>query len=141
MDTTRTSLRGVAEWVVAAGILVALLAAGSVALREFRSVGAVTPVSDREAVAQVPTAAVPARAVSVPVLLLPDFLEIRVGDAAGAVMQRLARFATPAPPSSEQGPNGERQTRILEYAGVRFVLVLEPFEQDTEPRVAAIYLP
>lgn len=141
MDATRTSLRGVAEWVAAAGILFGVIAAGSVALREFRSVAAVTPVSAREAAAQVPTAGVPDRAVSVPVLLLPDFLEIRVGDAAVGLMQRLSRFATPALPASEQGPNGERQTRTLEYAGIRFVLVLEPFERDAEPRVAAIYLP
>ena len=138
MDAPRTVLRAVVEWVVAAALLAACLAVGSVAAREFRGVSAVTPVSAHDA--PVPTASVPEGAVSVPVLLLPDTLEIRVGDETGAVM-RLPGLKELATPTAERGRNGERLTRVLEFAGARFVLVIEPFERDAEPRIAAIYLP
>ena len=140
MDSPRTSVRAVVEWIAAAGILAGLMAGGSVAVREFRTVTAVMPVIAREAVAQVPTAAVPERAVSVPLLLLPGDVEVRVGDAAAAVLARLGRAREMVPASAERGPNGIRQTRLLEFAGTRFVLVVEPFAADPEPRVAAIYL-
>ena len=91
MDATRTKLRGIAEWLAATAVLAGLFAGGSVALREFRTVAAVMPVSAREAVAQVPTAGVPDRSVSVPVLLLPGDVQVRVGDAAAATLKRLGR--------------------------------------------------
>lgn len=145
MDSTRSKVSALAEWVAAAALLAGMLAGGSVALREFRTMasvvpGAVIPAMTREAVAQVPTASVPDRAVSVPVLLLADQLEVRVGDAAADVQRRLAQAVDATTPSAERGPNGVRQTRVLDYAGTQFVLVLEPFERDAEPRVAAIYL-
>jgi hypothetical protein len=145
MDSTRSNVRALAEWVAAAALLVGLVAGGSVALREFRAVAAVMPAAvipaiAREAIAQVPTGSVPDRAVSVPMLLLADQLEVRVGDAAADALRRLARAVEAATPSAERGPHGIRQTRVLDYAGTQFVLVLEPFEQDAEPRVAAIYL-
>ena len=140
MDSPRTSVRAVVEWIAAAGILAGLMAGGSVAVREFRTVTAVMPAIAGEAVAQVPTAAVPERAVSVPVLLLPGDVEVRIGDAAAAVLAKLGRARETVPVSAERGPNGIRQTRLLEFAGTRFVLVVEPFAEDPEPRVAAIYL-
>jgi hypothetical protein len=145
MDSTRSNVRALAEWVAAAALLAGVVAGGSIAVREFRAVAsampsAVMPAIAREAVAQVPTGSVPDGAVSVPVLLLADELEVRVGDAAADVLRRLARAVEAATPSAERGPNGVRQTRVLDYAGTQFVLVLEPFAQDAEPRVAAIYL-
>lgn len=141
MDASRTGFRSVVEWVLAAALLAGVVGLGSVALREIRTVAAVTPVIAREATAQVPTANVPDRAVSVPVLLLSEALEIRVGDAAAEVLKRLQGVRDLVAPTAERGPNGERQTRMLEFDGTRFVLVVEPFARDTEPRVAAIYLP
>lgn len=129
------------EWAVAAAFIVAMLAAGSVAVREVRSVNAVTPVIAREALPDpaVP-AGVPSRAVSVPVLLLADGMAIRVGDSLSAIALRLGRQAEVGRQSVERAPNGERLTRFYEHARTRFVLVFESFQQDAEPRVAAIYL-
>jgi len=140
MDATHSRLRSAAEWVAAAGIIAGVVAGGSVALQEFKTVAAVMPVSARESASQVPTANVPDRSVSVPVLLLPDDVEIRVGDAASDVMQQLSGAHLLEAPSSERGPNGVRETRVLERGGTRFVLVIESFQQDSVPRVAAIYL-
>lgn len=119
----------------------AMLAGASVVVREIRTVS-VPPVMAREAPAPVrPTSAgVPSRAVSVPVLLLSDGKELRVGETVSAVDRLLGANTDAAPPSLERGPNGERVTRFYERAGTRFVVVFEPFERNAEARVAAIYL-
>ena len=140
MDAPRTTRRAVAEWVAAAAILLALLAVVSTVLRDVRAVSPVTPVSALEVTAPAPTASVPERAVSVPLVILPGGLEVRVGDADKDVRRQLSSAVEVSPVAIERGVNGERQTRILEAGGVRFVLVVEPFEQDLEPRVAAIYV-
>lgn len=140
MDAPRTRLRATAEWLAAAAIVAVLVTIGSTAIRDFRSVTAVTPVSAREVSAARPTASIPARATSVPLLLLGDGLEVRIGDAARDVMDRLAVAVETAPPSVERGPYGERLTRWLVYRNMSFALVIEPFARDTEPRVTAIFL-
>ena len=140
MDAPRTRLRATAEWLAAAVIVAVLVAIGSTAIRDFRSVTAVTPISAREVSAARPTASIPARAISVPLLLLGDGLEVRIGDAARDVMDRLAVAVETAPPSVERGPYGERLTRRLVYRNMSFALVIEPFARDTEPRVTAIFL-
>jgi hypothetical protein len=86
-------------------------------------------------------AAIPARAVSVPVLPFLDGKEVRVGETAAAVAARLGRAAESGRQEIDRGSLGERMTRFYEYAGSRFILVFEPFERNGEPRVAAIYLP
>jgi hypothetical protein len=85
--------------------------------------------------------AVPAGAVSVPVLPFSDGKEIRVGDTATAVATRLGRAAESGRQEVDRGSLGERLTRFYEYAGFRFILVYEPFERNGDQRVAAIYLP
>jgi hypothetical protein len=140
MDAPRTTRRAVAEWVAAAVILVGLLALVSTVLREARAVSPVTPLSAREVAAPTPTASVPEGAVSVPLLILPGGVEIRVGDADKEVRPHLGGAVEVSPVAIERGGRGERQTRIFETGGVRFALVIEPFEQETEPRVAAIYV-
>ena len=137
----RTAVRAVVEWVVAAALLAAVVGVGSNAVQHLRSVTAVTPVSADGAGSQVPTASVPDGAVSVPMLLLPNSQEIRVGDVASQALDRLENVRDREAPAVERGPNGERQTRLLEADGMRFVLVIEPFARDSEPRIAAIYLP
>lgn len=129
------------EWAVAAAFILAMLAAGSVAVREARTVNAVTPVIAREVLPDSPVpAGVPSRAVSVPVLLLADGKAIRVGDSLSAIALRLGRQAEVGTQSVERAPNGERLARFYEHAGTRFVLVFELFQRDAEPRIAAIYL-
>jgi hypothetical protein len=140
MDAPRTTRRAVAEWFAAAGILVGLLLVVSTIVRDAGAVSPIMPVSAREATLPAPTASIPERAISVPLLLLPDGIVIHVGDADRDVRMQLGATFDVSPIAIERGIRGERQTRILEYRNVRFALVVEPFEQDMQPRVAAIYL-
>jgi len=137
----RFRLAPVFEWVVAALFLVATFGVGSMILRELRPAPTIrsTPVA-RPLVASIP-AAVPARAVSVPVLPFLDGKEVRVGETVSAVAARLGRAAEVGRQEIDRGSLGERLTRFYEYAGSRFILVFEPFERNGEARVAAIYLP
>jgi hypothetical protein len=141
MQATRVRFVSLLEWAAAAIVVAALATLGTIVARQFRMVNAVTPViaGDSRPDSPVP-AGVPSRAVSVPVLLLSGGLVARVGDRLDAVAPRLAGASEIRPPSVERAPTGERLTRFYEFAGARFVLVFEPFELDTEPRIAAIYI-
>ncbi len=137
----RFRLTPVFEWVVAALFLGATVLVGSMILRELRPTPPVRAVpAARPLVASIP-AAVPARAVSVPVLPFLDGKEIRIGETVSAVAARLGRAAESGRQEVDRGSLGERLTRFYEYAGSRFILVFEPFERNGEVRVAAIYLP
>jgi hypothetical protein len=137
----RFRLAPVFEWVVAALFLVATFAVGSMILRELRPAPTIRSVpAARPLVASIP-AAVPARAVSVPVLPFLDGKEVRIGESVSAVAARLGRAAESGRQEIDRGSLGERLTRFYEYAGSRFIIVFEPFERNGEARVAAIYLP
>ena len=137
----RFRLAPVFEWVVAALFLGATVAVGSMILRQLAPAPAVHTVpAARPVVASIP-AAVPPRAVSVPVLPVLDGKEIRIGETVSAVAARLGRAAESGRQEVDRGSLGERLTRFYEYAGSRFILVFEPFERNGEVRVAAIYLP
>lgn len=127
------------EWLVAAAFLVATLSVASLIIREltFRP-ATTTPVAVDPAPSASP-AAVPDRAVSVPALLLLDGGQIRVGDTSARVAEVLGG-AEAVRQVVDRGALGERITRFYEHRGTRFVLVLEPFERNGTPRVAAIYL-
>jgi len=137
----RFPLAPVFEWVVAALFLIATFAVGSMIVRELRPTPVVQAMpAARPVIACIPSA-VPARAVSVPVLPFLDGKEVRVGDTVSAVAGRLGRSAENGRQEVDRGSLGERLTRFYEYAGARFILVFEPFERNGEMRVAAIYLP
>ena len=138
---TRARFESLVEWAVAAAFIIAMLAVGSIVVREFRTVTAVTPVIAREPVqlSEAP-AGVPSRAVSVPMLLLPGGKEVHVGDALDTIASRLGRPAVVGSDAVEHAPTGERLTRAYAHDGTEFILVFEPFEAGGEPRVAAIYL-
>jgi hypothetical protein len=142
MDATRARFGSVIEWILAAAFIAAAFLVGSIVLRELRTVSATLPVIAHEAQAStaIPPAGIPARAVSVPVLLLPGGKEVRVGESVAAIAARLGREAEVGTQHVERARFGERLTRFYEHAGSRFVLVFEPFEQNGEPKVAAIYL-
>jgi hypothetical protein len=137
----RFRLTPVFEWVVATLFLGATVLVGSMILRELRPSPPlrVAPAA-RPTVTSIP-AAVPARAVSVPVLPFLDGKEIRIGETVSTVAARLGRAAESGRQEVDRGSLGERLTRFYEYAGSRFILVFEPFERNGEVRVAAIYLP
>ena len=137
----RFPLAPVFEWVVAALFLGATVVVGSMILRQLTPTPSVRAVqAARPVVASIP-AAVPPRAVSVPVLPFLDGKEIRIGETVSAVAARLGRAAESGRQEVDRGSLGERLTRFYEYAGSRFILVFEPFERNGEVRVAAIYLP
>ncbi len=139
---SRLRLAPVLEWFVAALFLFATFAVGSMILTGLRPSAAparAVPTA-RPLVASIP-AAVPARAVSVPVLPFIDGKEVRVGETVSAVASRLGRAAEIGRQEVDRGKFGDRLTRFYEYAGSRFVLVFEPFELNGEARVAGIYLP
>jgi hypothetical protein len=141
MDALRVRLGPVVEWAIAAAFLAATLAVASLILQEFRvpRLRPTAPVARADLDAA--PAAVPPRAVSVPVLPFRDGKEIRVGDTASVVAARLGRSAESGRQEVDRGRLGERLTRYYEYAGFRFIVVFEPFERNGEPRVGAIYLP
>ena len=146
MDAVRLSSRlrfaPIVEWLVAVAFLVATIGVASLVVRELQGparIQAEAPAA-RPLVASLPPA-VPARAVSVPVLPFIDGKEIRVGATAAAVASLLGRAAESGRQEVDRGTLGERLTRFYEYAGSRFILVFEPFERNGEARVAAIYLP
>lgn len=142
MEATRVRFGSAIEWVLAAAFMAGAVAVGSVVVREMRTVSATTPVIAREAQPDpaVTPAGLPARAVSVPVLLLPGDKVVRVGDTVAAIAARLGREAEVGTQTVEAARFGDRLTRFYEHAGTRFVLVFEAFEQGGAPRVAAIYL-
>jgi hypothetical protein len=141
MEATRVRVRlaPALEWLVAAAFLVATLGVASLIVRELRtSPAAVTP-----AVVAMPAAlpaAVPARAISVPVLLLLDGRQVKVGDSVEEVARVLGRAAEVGTQVVDRGALGERLTRYYEHQGTKFLLVFEPFERQGPLRVAAIYL-
>ena len=145
MDATRVRprfpLAPVFEWVVAALFLVGTVVVGSMIVRQLTPTPSVRAVpAARPVIASIP-AAVPPRAVSVPVLPFLDGKEIRIGETVSVVAARLGRAAESGRQEVDRGSLGERLTRFYEYAGSRFILVFEPFERNGEVRVAAIYLP
>jgi len=127
------------EWLVAALFLVATLAVATLIVRELRSASGPVAQAFPASVSAVP-AGVPPRAISVPVLLLLDGHQIRVGDSAEGVAQTLGRGAEVGRQLADRGALGERLTRFYEHRGTRFVLVFEPFERNGALRVAGIYL-
>jgi hypothetical protein len=142
MDALRLRLASALEWGVAAAFLAATLAVGSLILHDLGgpALRAAAPPSGAAVVAAVP-AAVPAGAVSVPVLPFQDGKEIRVGVTAAAVTALLGRAADSGREEADTGRLGQRLTRFYEYSGFRFIVVYEPFERNGEPRATAIYLP
>jgi hypothetical protein len=142
MTALRLRLASALEWGVAAAFLLATLGVASLVFQDMRrsSRAAAAPVEAAAPVAEVPSA-VPPGAVSVPVLPFRDGKDIRVGDTAAAVTERLGRGAENGRVEADRGRLGQRLTRFYEYAGFRFIVVYEPFERNGEPRIGAIYLP
>ena len=141
MVATRARVSSLLEWLAAVACIIAIAAIGSVLGRDFPSVSALTPVIAHEDAIPDPPAAVPARSVSVPVLLLGDGSALRVGDSAAELSKRLGPGAEAAPPAIDRTSSGERVTRFYAQGGQRFAIVLEPLAGDGQVRVAGIYLP
>ena len=139
MEATRVRFGAILEWVLAATLIALAVAAGSAFLREFRTVQAVVPVIAGEAhLYYDPPAVIPAGAISVPLVLLANGQELRVGDRASDLAARIGAL-TMSSESIERTGVRERLTRFYTGLGVQLAVVLEALEQ-AEPHVAAIYL-
>jgi len=141
MVAARARVWSLLEWLAALVCIVGLLALGSVVVRDLRTVSAVTPVIANEEPPADPPASIPARSVSVPILVLSDGAQVRVGDPVADVVKRLSAGTEVAPPAIDRTASGERVTRFYAQGGQRFAVVLEPLGGDGQARVAAIYLP
>src|SRR5687767_2704307 len=109
MGATRVRFVSIIEWVLAALIIAAALAAGSIAYREIRTVRAVMPVIASEAnLFDDAPAGIPPRAVSVPLLLLGNGQEVKIGDRASEVAARLGSAAKLISESVERSAVRER---------------------------------
>lgn len=142
MDALRSRWRfriaAALEWFVAAAFLGATVLVGAMIFHELKT-------TRRPSAAALPPpvsvpAAIPERAVSVPVLPLADGKELKIGDSIATVAERLGRAAESGRQELDRGLLGERITRFYEYGGSRFILVFEPIDRDGELKVAAIYL-
>lgn len=139
MDAIRPRLAPALEWLIAAAFLLATLAVASLIVQELRAARAVAPLQRAPEPAVMPLS-IPTRAISVPVLLLLDGKQLRVGDTLEQVSGLLGRSAEVGSQDVSRGALGERLIRHYDHAGTRFILVFEPFEQNGRPRVAAIYI-
>jgi hypothetical protein len=137
MDAMRARVGSAVEWVVAALFLLATLAVASLVLRELRAAASSTP--PRPSALQAAPAGLPERAVSVPLLLLAEGKEVRVGHTASRVAAVLGREAETGAQRTDNGPLGERVTRFYDFSGTRFALVFES-PRGGAPRVTAIYI-
>jgi len=141
MDATRARVSSLFEWLVALACILAVVAIGSVLMRDLTNVTAIAPVIAHEEALPDPPATVPPRSVSVPVVVLADGSQLRVGDTSAEVSAHISANSEVAPPSIDRTALGERVTRFYAQNGQRFAVVLEPLAADGEVRVAAIYLP
>ena len=125
---------------MAAIFLVATLGVGALIVRELKMAPASAVEAAPDAQVFAVPAAVPVRAISVPVLLLLDGKQVKVGDSVASVAQSLGRSSEVGRQLADRGALGERLTRFYDHGGTRFVLVFEPFERNGALRVAGIYL-
>jgi hypothetical protein len=132
---TRTTLRlsAAAEWLVAALFLLATLSVAVLIVRELTRQPARQRRPGRLGAARACPPAMPAGAVSVPVLALADGTELRVGQTLSAIASRLGRSAESGRQEVDAGLLGERLTRFYDFRGQQFILVFEPAERLGEP--------
>ncbi len=146
MDASRLRLGSAFEWTIAVAFLCATFGVGFLIVRELGVVRAPAtrpppaPVVPADQPVPALPAVLPAGAMSVPVLLLLDGKEIRVGDSLDKVNALVGPGAQRSSQTVQSGPLGERFVHEYEHAGTRFLLVFEPFERGGPPRVATIYL-
>lgn len=138
MEERRRRISSLVEWAAAALGVMALVWIVSVPLQ--RSLGR----RGEAAVAQVNTAAppgVPAAATNVPVMLLLDGREIRVGDLRARLDEVLPPQLADGPPHVSRAQFGDRHSRAFIVDGARFYVVCERTEPNGAMRVSGIYLP
>lgn len=141
MDARRGRWWSLVEWTVAGAFLAGLLMVSVNLLSGIQRVAPMIPLIALESEAPIPPAAIPSRAVSVPLLPVAGNVYIQVGEFAAEVMSRLQGVVSARTDVVERGSVGERTTREFLYAGGRFFLVTEPASAGAAPRVTGIFIP
>ena len=140
MDATRRPVGSLVEWLCAAVCAAGAVTLVSIALHEFQSVRPVVPVIAKEIPESAPAAGIPAGVTRVPLLLLPDKREVRLGETLAGVAERLGTAAQLVSESLEETDAGRRVTRFYNDVGVQFVVVFDAPRVESEPRVSAIFI-
>src|SRR5687768_12758935 len=140
MEATRVRFGSILEWLLAAAFVVGIATLVSIVFSEIRNVRPVVPVIAGEAPVDDMPAGVPPRSVSVPMLLLGNGREVRLGDRAAEVAARLGDAPQIISESLDRSELRQRVTRFYNHLGTQFVLVFEDIERNADLKVAAIYL-
>jgi hypothetical protein len=140
MDATRVRFVALIEWLLAAIVIVGATMLGSILIRDSRTMQAVTPVIAGEYREPEVPPGVPARAVSLPILLLAHGKEVRIGATAADVSAQLGEAAQIGADELQRTTGVERVVRFYNYAGTLFVLVFDGSGSNGQLRVSSIYL-
>ena len=138
MEERRFRVGSFFEWVAAALGVAGVLWMLSVPVQ--RVIGPRVEAALVDAPAALPPG-VPAGAANVPVMLLLDGREIRVGELHTRLLQRLPDKLTSGPVQRTAGEHGERQTRTYVVNGTKFFVVCDRPEAGGPLRISGIYLP
>ena len=139
MDATRRRFGSLLEWLVAVVCVAAGVVLASVAVEEFRGVRAVIPVIAKEAAPAAAMTGIPPGVAPVPLLLLTDNRELRIGDRLADVATRLgsARLLSE---TVDEIDGTQRLTRFYNDLGAQFILVFEAIGHEGDARLSAIFL-
>ena len=140
MDATRRRFGSLVEWLCAAVCAAGVAALLSVAAQEFRNVNAAVPVIAGEVPESIVIAGIPPDVVRVPLLLLANRREIRLGERLADVAERLGAAAQLVSESFDETAAGRRITRFYNDVGIEFVLVFDGRERSEDARVSAIFI-
>ena len=140
MDATRRRFGSLLEWFCAAVCAVGGVLLASLTVENFRNVPAVVPVIAEEAPEPQAISGIPAGVARVPLLLLANMREVRLGDRLDDVAERLGPTARLESESREDVSGARRVTRFYSDAGVQFILVFDARSSDQNARVSAIFI-
>ena len=146
MEVTRARFGSLLEWALAAVCAVAIAALVSFVIEAFRTPAGIVRVNVAAAEAGVsplpePPAAIPSRAVSVPLIVLIDGTELRVGEQEATISAKVKKAWQTGAETLERTTGGNRITRAYDDGFRRFLLVFDPPEEAADLRLSAIYLP
>ena len=140
MDATRRRFGSFVEWLFAAACAAGVVMGAASAVQEFGSVRAVVPVRAETVADPALFAGVPPDVVRVPLLLLANKREVRLGERLADVADHLGSAARLVSESFEDTAVGRRVTRFYDDLGVQFVIVFDAPGQNADPRVSAIFI-
>lgn len=139
MDPSRRRIGSLVEWAVAGACTAAAVLLLSTAAEELRGVRPFLPVRAEEPAVAAPVVDLPSGVASIPLLLLGDAREVRLGERLADVAGRLGSLSQLVSETVEEKAGGRRITRVYNDVGVQFILVFEAV-RDAEPRLSAIFL-